>query len=114
MSEDVCRGGEGRREIHLVGWDVMCRPKEKGGVGLRHAEATNKSLLLKLALRLLNHGNDRWAKIIHSKYGIDDHGPVIFKHKQRSSIVRKDLEWAKELLRKGLRWKVRNTGRVRF
>lgn len=82
-----CVWGEidGRRKIHLVAWDVLCRAKEQGYVGLKRAEAMNKSLIVKLAWRLLNHEDERWAQIIRLKYGITDDGPIMFKPKQRSS-----------------------------
>lgn len=42
-----------RRKIHLINWDVVCRLKERGGLGVRKSEAMNKALLAKLAWRVL-------------------------------------------------------------
>lgn len=33
---------------------MLCRPKDRGGVGLKKAGAMNKALLIKLAWMLLN------------------------------------------------------------
>lgn len=37
-----------KRHIHLLRWDSLCRPMEKGVAGLRHSEGMNKALLAKL------------------------------------------------------------------
>lgn len=34
------------RIIHMVAWDNICRPRNKGGLGLRHARLINQSLLM--------------------------------------------------------------------
>lgn len=52
------RGREGERKIHLGSWDVLRRPRERGGLGLKKAQAMNKALLAKLALRTV-HGEMR-------------------------------------------------------
>lgn len=38
-----------KRQIHLLRWDVFCRRKERGGVGLKKSEVMNKAFLAKLA-----------------------------------------------------------------
>lgn len=43
----VWGGKEGKKKIHLVNWEVLYKPKERGGVGLKKAEAMNKALLAK-------------------------------------------------------------------
>lgn len=37
------------KKVHLVNWDIMCKSKELGGVGLRKSSLMNKALLSKLA-----------------------------------------------------------------
>lgn len=102
------------RRIHLISWEVLCRPKERGGFGLKGAEGMNKAMLAKLRWRLLMQGDDLWAKIIRQKYGVSIDGPVTFKSKQRASLTWRGLQWAEELLRKGLRWRLGDERRIRF
>lgn len=94
--------------MHLVIWDILCRLKDRGGVGLKRAEAMNKALVAKLAWRLLTEEEALWSRLVRSKYGLSLAGLAYFKHKTRASIVWRGLEWASELLHSRLRWKVNN------
>lgn len=105
---------EGVRKMHLVSWDTLCRPKYRGGFGLKRAEGMNKSLLAKLGWRLLTQGDTMWARILRAKYGVDEAGPVVFNHKQRASSIWRGLEWSYDLLSRGLRCKVVDGRRIRF
>lgn len=111
-----CVWGEypGERKTHLVSWDVLCRPKDRGGFGLRKAEGMNQALLAKLGWRMMTQGEELWSKIIRQKYGFNDDGPVTFKHKQRASPTWRGLEWASKLLCSGLRWRAVTGSRIRF
>lgn len=44
---------EDKKGINLVGWNILCRLKERRGVGLKRADAMNRALLAKLAWRIL-------------------------------------------------------------
>lgn len=39
----------------------------------------NKAILAKIACRFLTDSEADWCKIVRSKYGVDDLGPVDFK-----------------------------------
>lgn len=73
---------DGHRRIHPISWKVLCRPKERGGFGLRKVEGMNKSLLTKLGWRLANNEEGLWANILRRKYGLSELGPVNIRHKQ--------------------------------
>lgn len=102
------------KRIHLVSWEVLCKPKEEGDFGLRKAESMNKAMMAKLCWRLLTQGEDMWAMIVRRKYGLNDTGPLVFKHKQRASLTWRGLEWASDLLLKGLRWRAVDGRRIRL
>lgn len=76
-----------KRHLHLLSWDVLCRPKDKEGAGLKRAELMNKALLAKFAWRMITQGDEAWCKIICSKYGVNDDGLAVFKSKQSSSLI---------------------------
>ena len=35
------------RKLHTIAWDIICKPKEIGGVGIRKSEQFNQALLAK-------------------------------------------------------------------
>lgn len=57
------------------------------GIGLKRAKATNKARSGKLAQRMLVQGYATLAKVIRLKYGFDEEGHVVFRHKHRSSLI---------------------------
>lgn len=75
------------RKTHLLRWEVLCKPKEEGGLGIKKAIGMNKALLAKLGWHLLTQGESLWAKTLKSKYGMKEIGPVFFNHKQRASLT---------------------------
>lgn len=87
----------------LSNLQCVVQAKKCGGVGLMRAKALNKSLLIKLAWRLITQGDATWATVVHLKYRLEEDGSVIFKHKQRSTCNWKGLDWRSDLLSSGLR-----------
>lgn len=81
----------GRRKIHHLRWDVLGRPKERGGVGLKTAGMMNKALLAKLGWRVISEGGGEWCMVLRSTYGISEEGTVELKPKQRVSSIWKGL-----------------------
>jgi hypothetical protein len=47
--------GEGhRKKYRLAKWDIICQPKEQGGLGIKNIEIQNKCLLSKWLFKLFN------------------------------------------------------------
>jgi hypothetical protein len=59
----------GRKKITWVKWDVVCKPKHCGGLGVRDIRAVNISLLAKWRWRLLLDDTSLWKAVIKGKYG---------------------------------------------
>ncbi|POO03864.1 hypothetical protein TorRG33x02_001680 [Trema orientale] len=59
-------GGE-----HLVAWEVVCRSKMQGGLGIDKVSASNKALLRKWLWRYPKEVNSLWYKVIKNKYGLN-------------------------------------------
>lgn len=44
-------GFEEKKRMTLIAWDNVCKPKNKGGLGLRNIKTLNKNLLAKQICR---------------------------------------------------------------
>ncbi|KAL6514499.1 hypothetical protein OROGR_020078 [Orobanche gracilis] len=51
-----------------VAWDDVCKPRTKGGLGLRHLETWNKAVLLKLLWAIHMKEDKLWVKWVHIYY----------------------------------------------
>ncbi|RVW50733.1 putative ribonuclease H protein [Vitis vinifera] len=65
--------GEGKRD-HLVRWDIVCRPKTIGGLGLGNISWRNLALLGKWLWRYPREGSTLWHQVILSIYGSHSNG----------------------------------------
>lgn len=97
-----------KRNIHLLSWDVLCRPNSEGGGGLQRPEDIIKCMLAKLGWRLLTCDGNTWCQNLRDKYKVNEEGVWQFKHKQQASQIWKGVLWSSELLRTGLRWRITN------
>lgn len=53
--------------MSLIGWDLVCRSKTLGGLGLRKIRIINKTLLAKQIWRSFSSSGE-WKEILRSKY----------------------------------------------
>ena len=58
---------EHKRKYHLAKWDILCQPKEQGGLGIHNLELKNTTLLSKWLYRLLKT-DGTWQQILRNKY----------------------------------------------
>ena len=60
--------GDGhKRKYRLSKWDILCRPKEQGGLGIMDLNVQNKCLLSKWLFKLINE-DGIWQQILRNKY----------------------------------------------
>lgn len=98
-------------KIHLVNSELVCRPKEAGGLGIKQAPSPNDSLLMKLAWRFHLDKSGFWSKLLRSKHKIlGDFWPK----GMRGSGICKSIGYGAKLLRGGLGWRLRNERKVSF
>lgn len=76
-------------------------------MGFRDFNAFNKALLAKQVWRQLAHPNTLVAQIFRSKY-FRTCNLMLVKAKTSSSFVWRSLLWGRDLLVKGVRWRVGN------
>jgi len=65
------KGDISRRGTYLAAWELMCRPKEEGGLGIINIQNQNSALLMKFLDKFYNHAdapwvNLTWAKLYHN------------------------------------------------
>ena len=72
-------GGDiNRKGSYLAVWNVACKPKEDGGLGIR-AQNHNSALLLKYLDKFYNHANIHWVSLTWSKFYKNNHIPPMLK-----------------------------------
>ncbi|KAI5417416.1 hypothetical protein KIW84_042139 [Lathyrus oleraceus] len=61
--------GGGSRKMCWVSWDKICLKTEEGGLGVKHVEWFNLSLMSKWGWRFLNDKHAIWFNLLHFRYG---------------------------------------------
>ena len=56
-----------RKKYRLAKWDILCQPKDQGGLGIHNLELKNIALLSKWLYRLLTT-DGTWQQLIRNKY----------------------------------------------
>jgi hypothetical protein len=53
---------------HVVGWEMVTRPKKLGGLGLRRLHVMNKACILKLGRKTQAGSHDFWCEVMLGNY----------------------------------------------
>ena len=95
--------------MNLVKWETICKPKEKGGKGIRHMTNLNKDFIEKMGWRLIEN-KIGWGHIMRAKYLANMHFNYNLNNNDLlgGSKVWKGILSSRPLLRKGVIWRVRN------
>jgi hypothetical protein len=56
-----------KRKYHLAKWDILCQPKEQGGLWIDNLDIKNTALLSKWLFHLLIT-DGTWQQILRNKY----------------------------------------------
>ena len=59
---------ESKRKYRLAKWDIICRPKDQGGLAIENLEVKNRCLLGKWLYKLSVETEATWAQILRRKY----------------------------------------------
>jgi hypothetical protein len=58
---------EHKKKYRLTKWNIICRPRDQGGLGTEVLELKNKSLLSKWIFNIFNE-EGVWQELPHNKY----------------------------------------------
>lgn len=59
---------DGPKHNSLAAWELVCRPKDRGGLGIINLKVQNQGLLLKQLFKFYNHWDVPWVKLIWNAY----------------------------------------------
>ncbi|KAL5124484.1 putative mitochondrial protein [Glycine soja] len=62
-------GNQHHKRISWVKWDVICLPKNEGGLGIKDLAKFNAALRGRWIWDLAANHNQFWARVLISKYG---------------------------------------------
>ncbi|KAL6219553.1 hypothetical protein ACLB2K_007312 [Fragaria x ananassa] len=104
-----------KKKVHLTNWDMVCRPKCFGGLGIKRSADMNRAMLVKASWRMAQGDNGLWNKIYQQKYL---HSSSMFqdnyKKPSNCSPTWTAIVSGASLLNKGMRWRIRNGCTAKF
>uniref|UniRef100_A0ACD6AVX6 Uncharacterized protein n=1 Tax=Avena sativa TaxID=4498 RepID=A0ACD6AVX6_AVESA len=102
---------DGRRKLHWKSWSWLSAPKNLGGMGFREMTLFNQAMLGKQCWRLLTDPNSLCARVLKGRYF--PQGDFWTANCPRSaSYTWRSIMHGKELLQKGVLWRIGDGKRV--
>ena len=79
MRQCLWRGNSDTPRQSLAAWDMVCRPKEKGGLGVINLQLQNQGLLIKHLHKFYNKADIPWVSLLWDSYydGVVPHATVL-------------------------------------
>lgn len=88
--ERLCRkflwgGTNSQSKIHLLNWDSVTQPMERGGLGIKRLAEFNNACLAKMCWGLVTYKDQLWAKVLWRIYDKSDSITLPFNCKKNAS-----------------------------
>ncbi|XP_056685626.1 uncharacterized mitochondrial protein AtMg00310-like [Spinacia oleracea] len=97
----------------LISWNKICQPKSMGGLGLHKTRPLNQAFLAKLGWKILQNDQSLWVSLIRKKY-LTNTTFFEYNPKPKDSSIWKHILNQREILHKGIRWKIENGKSINF
>ena len=107
-------GNKEKRKVHLVSWDTLVKPRDKGGLGFRLMQQANCVLLTKLGWRIMQEPQSLWARVLRSKYCKNQSDLDMFEERRDASNAWRGILDNKKLIMKGSRMIIGNEKNTLF
>ncbi|KAK0575156.1 hypothetical protein LWI29_034688 [Acer saccharum] len=116
MNRDFLWGTTSRnKKIHLVKWDMVCLPKNLGGLGIKKSKMMNQALLAKAGWRLSQRDTGLWGSFLKGKYHKGGFMDVYDSLKNRNcSSTWRGVSYGAKLLLDRVTWRVGDGRVIRF
>ncbi|KAK7275172.1 hypothetical protein RIF29_16281 [Crotalaria pallida] len=88
--------------------------QENGGLGFRNLKAVNEAYMMKLAWSLISKPDVLWAKVLSSKYKVNNALQVSPSTNSNVSSLWRGISRAFPKVREGLMWNMANGGTIKF
>lgn len=97
-----------KRCLHWDSWETLCYKKQDGGLGIRDLKLVNQVLLAKTGWHILMEPYSLPHQILKAKYFDTKSFCEVVQKGQKDSYVWSSILWGKDLLLKGMGWRVGN------
>lgn len=102
-----------KKKMHLVSWQKVTLPKDKGGLGVRTARGSNEALLSKLVWKILRKENTVWQQLVQAKY-LKAGNVLQYQVKPGDSATWKGIIRCVGLIKPFLRWRIGDGQSISF
>jgi len=96
------RGTATTRKIHLAHWNVVTKPREISGLGIRPMRHFNSAQRAKLGWRVITERESLWSRVLRTKYNKGRANLEAFSVKSTDSHTWRGIVEQLDVLRKGL------------
>ena len=104
-------GAGPKRKYHMVRWDLVCRPKDLGGLGITNTRILNIALMCKWIWKLSQGAIDLWVDMLRNKYFPNGN---FFEGRARGSPFWNDLQAVRPAFALGAKFVVGDGRSARF
>lgn len=84
---------DGGRCMHSISWEVMCRDKNHGGLGIKRLAEMNDAFIMKLGWKVKTNPENLCCQVLIGKYGRGKDLKREIEVKESDFIIWKEYSW---------------------